>query len=84
MVVSEEMERTTEITFVAKCERCFFVFEKCEEGVPISEAGWDDNVVCGTFVRNGVVSSDSGNDETRSEAARNPKWVAPCKQKAGV
>ena len=78
------MERTAEITFVAKCERCFFVFEKRKEGVPVSKAGWDDNVVCGTFVHNGVVTGDTGNDEMRSEAARNPKWVAPRKQKAGV
>ena len=83
-MISEEMERTTEITFVAKCKRYFFVFEKREEGVPISETGWDDNVVCSTFVRNGVVSGDLGNDGARSEAARNPKWVAPRKQKAGV
>ena len=64
MVVTKKMERTSEINFIAKSERCFFVFEKREEGVPVSKAGWDDNVVCGTFVRNGVVSGDSGNDET--------------------
>ena len=78
------MDWTAEVDLVTKSERSFFVFEKREEGVPISEAGWDDNVICGTFVRNGVVSGDSRNGETRSEAARNPKWVAPRKQKAGV
>ena len=77
------MEWTAEINFVAKSERCFFVFEKREECVPVSEAGWDGDVICGTFVRNGMVTGDSGNDEARSEAARNPKWVAPRKQKAG-
>ena len=83
-MVAKEMERTTEITFVAKRERCFFVFEKREEGVPVSKAGWDGNVVCSTFVHNGVVTGDSRNDGTCSEAARNPKWVAPRKQKAGI
>ena len=83
-MVPKEVEQTTEINFVVKRERCFFVFEKCEEGVPVSKAGWDDNMVCSTFMRNGMVTGDSGNDETWSEAARNPKWVAPCKQKAGV
>ena len=83
-MVTKEMERTAEINFIAKRERCFFVFEKREEGVPVSKAGWDGDVVCSTFMRDGVVSGDSGNDETRSEAARNPKWVAPHKQKAGI
>ena len=78
------MERTAEINFVTKSERCFFIFKKCKEGVPVSEAGWDNNVVSSTFVRYGMVSGDSGNDGSRSEAARNPKWVAPRKQKAGV
>ena len=83
-MIPKEVERATEINFVAKCDRCFFIFEKREEGVPVSKAGWDGNVVCGTFVRNGVISGDSGNDETQSKAARNPKRVAPRKQKAGV
>ena len=71
-MIPEEMERTMEINFVAKHERCFFVFEKCEEGVPVSKTGWDDNVVCSTFVRNGVISGDSGNDGNAERGGSKP------------
>ena len=71
-MIAKEMERTAEINLVPKSERCFFVFEKREEGVPVSKAGWDGNVVCGTFVRNGVVTGDSGNDGNAERGGSKP------------
>ena len=72
-MIPEKVEWTVEINFVLKSERCFFVFEKREEGVPVSETGWDDHVVCSTFVRDGVVSGDSGNDEFAGQGSSKPK-----------
>ena len=71
-MIPKEMERTTEINFVMQSERCFFVFEKHEEGVPVSEVGWDGNAVCGTFVRDGVISGDARNDGNVKQGGLKP------------
>ena len=63
LVVVKEMERVREITFVMKCDWAILFLKEGKECVPVTELGWDEDMISGTFVHFRVVLGDAWNDE---------------------
>ena len=60
-MITEEMERAIEISFVTKDDWLILFLKEGEERIPVIQSGWDEDVVSGTFMCFGVVTCDARN-----------------------